>query len=326
MLITSLRRWGESLLSYYWNFLAWRVQEQQYFNATAGNGQIRTGAVWFTPSKDAATRSIDDPAYLDVDFTVVFIDYNAPTENGIITPNAYRGDGEDLVSKTKTLSLQTAQDKHFWPDIWLYADAFTKVAYSAILTDLGQVQSDINIASDPILLQRYSGRFKESFWQPNDTTRLITNARPGPATDDFESLKASTGPLGTTPAVISTQYLCTVPRRKSGGNLFVSILVADIVFLQVVWKLYTMIVGWTALKRVPEAEFCEGCGQQTGGQMNGSTAYRRIGAESSEPLVADTSGIELSPMKPAFRTSALSDAASRRTLSAQSIDQEGLLQ
>lgn len=178
-----------------------------------------------------------------------------------------------------------------------------------------------HFSADPTLLQNYSSRYKHDYWQVNETYRLITNAPPGPATDDYETLRAEAGPLGTTPAVISTQYFCTVPQRKSGGNLFVSILVADIVFQQVIWKPFNLIVGWTALRRVPQAEFCEGCGHQQSTTLIDSPGYRRL-AESSEPLAADTTGVELNTMKPVFRTT---ETAPRRSMGAHSLDQEGLL-
>ena len=296
------------------------MEEEQYLNSTARNGQIRKGAVWFTPSADSASKVIDDPTYFDVDFTIVWIDYNELNENGFRIPSIY---GEEFDTRNKTLSSQIAQEQRFWPDIWYYADAFAKVAYSTALTDLGQNKPDVNIAINPTLLQEYSSKFKESFWQPNETYRLITNARPGPATDDYDTLKATTGPLGTTPSVISTQYLCTVPQRKSGGNLFVSILVADIVFLQVIWKLFTMIVDWTALKRVTGAEHCEGCRLPIDEQVGAvsSSAYKRL-TESSEPLAADTSGIELVPVKAVH---AVTERVPRMSVSERSLDQEGLL-
>jgi hypothetical protein len=58
------------------------------------------------------------------------------------------------------------------------------------------------------------------------------NAILGPANDSYEVLKEQTGPLGTSPSVISTKYLCQVLLQKPTGTLFISILVADLVFMQ----------------------------------------------------------------------------------------------
>ena len=58
---------------------------------------------------------------------------------------------------------------------------------------------------------------------------MTVSAQPGPARDSYEALKDQTGPLQ---AVVFTKYLCQVPRRKSTGTLLLSILVADLVFMQ----------------------------------------------------------------------------------------------
>ena len=112
---------------------------------------------------------------------------------------------------------------------------------------------------------------------------VTANAHPGPAHDSYEALKDHTGPLNTSTAVISTKYLCQVPKRKSTGTLLLSILVADLVFMQALWKMFELCtVAWLAHKdpkgrkrssvRVDEAQrlmlvvianYCSGCGGQT---------------------------------------------------------------
>ncbi|ERF73976.1 hypothetical protein EPUS_07827 [Endocarpon pusillum Z07020] len=61
------------------------------------------------------------------------------------------------------------------------------------------------------------------------------------------------------PAVLNAQYLCQVPKIKNAGSLIVSIIVADLVFLQVLWK----ILNWTIVRmvewRYPQANYCAGC-------------------------------------------------------------------
>ena len=81
-----------------------------------------------------------------------------------------------------------------------------------------------NILVNVTSLQHFTQKFTS---MQNNTP----NARPGPARDSYEALKNQTGPLNTSTAVISTKYLCQVPRRKSTGTLLVSILVADLVFM-----------------------------------------------------------------------------------------------
>ena len=88
-----------------------------------------------------------------------------------------------------------------------------------------------------------------------ENIHFVPNARPGPATASYDGIGP---PVKITPSVIATEYLCQVPERKSVLNLLVSILVADLVFLQVIWRLLT----WRAeflLRKMPTAQYCEGC-------------------------------------------------------------------
>lgn len=76
----------------------------------------------------------------------------------------------------------------------------------------------------------------------------------------YDSLRAGigAGPLEVTPSVISTNYLCSVPQMKSFGNLFISILLADLVFLNALWFIYCLVVD-RFFVRSPSANYCEGC-------------------------------------------------------------------
>ena len=88
----------------------------------------------------------------------------------------------------------------------------------------------------------------------------VANLGPEVLNGTFEDLRTSveSGPLYIMPSVISTNYLCSVPRMKSTGSIFISILLADLVLLNAVWVVYCLIVGWFFL-RSPTANYCEGC-------------------------------------------------------------------
>jgi hypothetical protein len=57
---------------------------------------------------------------------------------------------------------------------------------------------------------------------------------------------------------IATEYLCQIPKLKPTGSLLVSVIVADLVFLQVLW----LILNWTVTlffqRKNPEAKRCPG--------------------------------------------------------------------
>ena len=110
------------------------------------------------------------------------------------------------------------------------------------MTDLGQSTATPNILLNATVLQYFTQNFT---YMQNYTV----NAQPGLANDSYEALKDQTGPLNMSTAVISTKYLCQVPRRKSTGTVFISILVADLVFMQALWKILNLCsVAWLTHK------------------------------------------------------------------------------
>lgn len=154
--------------------------------------------------------------------------------------------GNDSVTFPALISTQTS------PNIWIQASALAKALYSSILIDLGQPYSPLsNILLNATTLATYSENFTTTL-----AYEAAYNAPPGPANNSYAVLGHTTGPLGTAPAVIVTQYLCQVPVRKAFGSLFLAVLVADLVFMQVVWTILNLVTTQVLLKRNPEGEFC----------------------------------------------------------------------
>ena len=154
-------------------------------------------------------------------------------------------------------------------------NGLAKAVYATVLTDLGQ------------------SNFSNALADPERTIHLATQAAelltPGkPDWPNFSALVSlSEGPLpsgsppldhsaaffawfntslpAATPSTISAQYLCQVPVRKPWGSLLVSVLVADLVFLQVFWKVLNWAVVSGLERRHPDARYCLGCGGGGGG-------------------------------------------------------------
>lgn len=59
--------------------------------------------------------------------------------------------------------------------------------------------------------------------------------------------------------MVSTKYLCQVPKRKPIGEIFISVLLPDLVLLQAAWKLYTFLVEQILLRKRDGTRVCEGC-------------------------------------------------------------------
>lgn len=140
------------------------------------------------------------------------------------------------------------------PDLefWNSSDSFAKSLYATVLADLGQTTSSPNILTDANLLEHYTANFSSMY-------ELDPIA--GPAKDAFSTLN-STGPLGINPSVLAATYLCEVPRQKPMGTLIVSVLVADLVFLQALWITLKLVVEGYMKRKDMQANLCEGCLQQ----------------------------------------------------------------
>jgi len=255
--------WGESLLSMYWAYLTRTMQNIRVNDTNSGSNTIRKGTLYFTPSNTKTANDLNrgyfhpDKAlisditnldYFDIDYR--FIQDKGLGDFAVIFP----GDNDFDTSLSNLSYHQT------YPNIWIPADSVVKSFYSTILTDLGQVASaSPNILTSATTLQHFTANFS-MILDPNQDN--IANAYPGPALQDYDKLKSQTGPLGTTTSVIFSKYLCQVPKLKSAGSLFVSILLADLVFLQALWYIFKFSTEALLMQkklRGPEVNYCEGC-------------------------------------------------------------------
>ncbi len=144
------------------------------------------------------------------------------------------------------------------PNIWIEVDSFAKSFYTTIMADLGQVSND-SILQNDTLLQHFTSNIT-SMIGPREQNGVETYwLLAGPARQSYNELKDATGHLNVSASVIYAQYFCQVPELKSGGSLFIAILVADLVFLQALWK----VLNWSTIawleRTDPHANFCPGC-------------------------------------------------------------------
>jgi hypothetical protein len=152
-------------------------------------------------------------------------------------------------------------------------DGLAKSLYSIILTDLGQ-SVESNILAFPQRIIDFANKTTQigttgknsSYACPlGDFIDLLITG-PEPCIPPLELTAfykwANTSVPYVNSSVISTQYLCQVPKLKSKGSLIVSIIVADLVFLQALWMVFTWIVTFFLERRHPEAKFCPGCAAQ----------------------------------------------------------------
>jgi hypothetical protein len=150
------------------------------------------------------------------------------------------------------------RDGQFRNQILRPIDSLGKSMYSAVLTDLGQTNlpTHSNIVANATTLQYFSQNCSIAA-----SLASILNL-PEIESQDYDTVQNSdspTGPLALTPSVISTEYLCQVPQRKPLGDIFVAVLLADLVLLQAAWKLYIFGVDQVMARTQSSANVCEGC-------------------------------------------------------------------
>lgn len=173
-------------------------------------------------------------------------------------------------------------------ELWASAETITKIFHSTILTDLGQPNPNILVNQewlkhfskdiDSIAALQNSGM---DVWGAGNNFKLsdysgLADLTFGPYTSD----NASNWRLAADPSYISVTYLCQVPKLKSGGSLFISVLIADLVFLQALWKLFTLIVDFFLYRRHPESGSCKRCGEV---QETEDEAFEMLRPSSSAP-------------------------------------------
>ena len=230
--------WAEALLSANWVDVVTRL-----YSRTSSYLQLQKGAVWMKQSKNVS--DIDSLEFFDMRYN--FYTNNASLGSVYIWDNS------------STVAYFVSQGKDRPPQVWLEVDRLAKSMYTAVLADLGQTNSSRgpSLVNNQTRLQHYTSNFSSitersaiyrPFYTPLESEDYDTRKREG-----------KTGPLKFSPSVISTKYLCQVPKLKTGGDIFISVLLADLVLLSAAWHLYTFGVEWLLLHRRPSTNYCQGC-------------------------------------------------------------------
>ena len=193
-------------------------------------------------------------------------------------------------------------------DVSGYVDALFKTVYSLALTDLGQSTAD-NILAHPRLLMDFTylnipvfnaddptSKGWSSNWFDNET--IFFNKVPAQIVSNVSLYGFMGGvllspplpaayfkPPVVRPAVIAQQYFCQVLQLKSTGSLLISIVVADLVFLQVLWKVFNIVVTLGMERHSPDSKHCEGCAKK-GEEPHGG--YELVKVVDDEAIVKAT--------------------------------------
>ncbi|KAG9555417.1 hypothetical protein KCU71_g12049, partial [Aureobasidium melanogenum] len=180
-------------------------------------------------------------------------------------------ENEKYVGATDSPDFGSESDAQnsIWPCIWSPVDRFAKAILSAVYLDLGlSLEPQASMVTDVDTLRYWSANLSTIAEQDSLYLGLSMNSNNLTITDydaQQQLTIASDSKSGTlpenpiSPAVIRTTYTCQQPQLKSRSNIFISILVADLVFLRAAWSLYNLVVGYFLKSRHPEANICDEC-------------------------------------------------------------------
>lgn len=137
--------------------------------------------------------------------------------------------------------------------------------YSLVAADLGQ-SPDVNAYGKPADMSMVATSDRLRHWTENLTQiwnvsvvankdTLFYDAR----TELVRYNGTSESSLTLTNSTIATIFTCQVPELKSRFNIFISIVVADLVLLRVAWTLYNYVVCHFLKIRHLDANLCLGC-------------------------------------------------------------------
>ena len=84
-------------------------------------------------------------------------------------------------------------------------------------------------------------------------------SNPALASAPFTNTTATMFDLKVNPSVLAANYNCQVPQLKPIGSLIVSVLIADVVLLKIVWFVFKLAIDRIFVTPHPERRCCEGC-------------------------------------------------------------------
>lgn len=153
------------------------------------------------------------------------------------------------------------------PSIWNSVNILGKATYFSLLADLGHNNlNDNDIAGGPNMLAVPSllADLSQNLTVVNETLRVPFRQWLPSELEQvaFTVSDAGNWSLGISPAVLTTNYICQVPRLKTRWALFISVLVADLVMLKSLWTIFKLGVDTICIGKHPELKSCRSCASE----------------------------------------------------------------
>lgn len=242
--------WGHSALRLYWTDVMMKYFED---NVHLEQPSSKT-TVTLTRLHGSLPATADN--LKDMDFLRASACWLMPLNSTGIQYNDKFCDSNTL----SVLAKGTTQQKPV-PSVWQPMSVLGKAMWFAVLADLGRDDDFMpNILSHPDLLESLTANMS-----------VVNETIPPTWRWGLSSSETSLAPFVTTqsatnntelqihPSVLATNYVCQIPSLKSTGTLIVSILVADLVLLQAIWKIFNLAVDYFFISKKAELRYCEGC-------------------------------------------------------------------
>ncbi|KAI1121514.1 hypothetical protein F5Y10DRAFT_256213 [Nemania abortiva] len=153
-----------------------------------------------------------------------------------------------------------------YANIWSSVDILGKAMWFTVMTDLGKNDTAIpNMLAYPDLLANLTANLTNEaiYWKNLSDSGIEKGTTIGTdhfiGNESFDPSTAAQAALGAQPSYLSTNYVCQVPRRKSGGIRALLILMSDILLLASIWKIFKLIADYIAKPDESDAAYCAGC-------------------------------------------------------------------
>ncbi|KAI0165400.1 hypothetical protein GGR52DRAFT_107056 [Hypoxylon sp. FL1284] len=275
--------WGYSLLNIYW-----RTVMRDFFNENMKRSPPPFFKGVINLNRNMTLQGSMEDQVQSLDFLLVGACFFIPLNS---TGIAYLNNRFCNSTSITELANSPADHPAFarpLPGIWRGVEKLGKSMWFTVLADLGRNDAAMpNMLARPELLASLSANLT----QANQTLdRLFRWGLDGQTfMRDFDPSQAPQPPLQVNQSQLAADYLCQVPQLKSPGTLFMSVLVADLVILQAIWKIFTLAVGGIFLKSTEEARHCAACAPApASGSGKLPTGYESAdGRESEEILLED---------------------------------------
>ncbi|KUI71973.1 hypothetical protein VM1G_07755 [Cytospora mali] len=242
--------WGHSITRLYWaqvvmNFYEENIHlDKPYYKAVVT--LTRTHG-----SKPSTTDDLEDVDFLKADACWMM---------QLNSTGIHHSDKFCDSNKLSVLAEGTTDQKPM-PSVWQPMNVLGKAMWFTVMADLGRDDDFLpNMLSHPDMLENLSANM--SVVNETITPRWDWGLRNrGASVVPFVASESTTDnvELTVTPSVLATNYICQVPKRKATGTLIVSILVADLVLLQTIWKIYVLAVDRFFISKREDLQYCQGC-------------------------------------------------------------------